>query len=231
MQKSATILLVDDEPDIITVLRHPFERAGFTLHAAGDGQAAWDYLQAHQPDLIVLDVIMPKLDGRELLRRLRQSGNLTPVILLTVVGNSTDRTMALSEGADDYLNKPFDPNELIARIRAVLWRVGVGIRYAASSELKSGPLSLKRTLRQVWTKGERKEPSSKAFDLLAFLMSHPGETFTAEQLLDAVWGWLNPSGTGALRTRIAELRRLLGDDVIETVPGRGYRFNGDVTRD
>lgn len=231
MQKSATILLVDDEPEIVTVLRPMIERAGFALDSAGDGQAAWDYLQSHQPDLIVLDVIMPKLDGRELLRRLRQGGTMTPVILLTNVGTSTDRAQALYEGADDYLNKPFDPHELIARIRAVLWRVGVGVRYAASPELKSGPLRLNRDSRRFWKGASEVVLSPKAFALLAFLMSHPGEIFTAEQLLDAVWGWSNPAGTGALRTRIAELRRLLGDDVIETVPGRGYRFNGDVTRD
>jgi DNA-binding response OmpR family regulator len=178
--------------------------------------------------------MMPRLDGREVLRRLRREGNWTPVILLTQVGEATERAMALEEGADDYLNKPFDPHELIARIRTVLRRARPGQPpLAAASRLRCGALTLDRASHRAWLNGNETLLTPKAAALLEYLMTHPDELISRERLLDAVWGWDYPTGTRTVDTRIAELRRALGDDpaeptYIETVPGQGYRFVGRV---
>jgi len=182
----------------------------------------------------VLDVLMPRLDGRETLRHLRQASDWTPVILLTQVGEAFERAMALEEGADDYLNKPFDPHELVARIRAVLRRARPGQPPLSSAwVLKSRALRLDRRSRRAVFQGKELDLTPKAVLLLEYLMTHPDELVSRERLLDVVWGWDYPVGTRAVDTRVAELRRLLGDDAsdpafIETVPGQGYRFIGAV---
>ena len=231
------ILLVDDETAITVNLAPLLERAGFLVAVAADGEQALRQVAEFTPDLVVMDILMPRLDGREALRRLRQQGNWTPIILLTQVGEAVERAMALEEGADDYLNKPFDPHELIARIRAVLRRARPGhLPLAAAEQLICGALSFDRRSRRAWLIGkERKELTltPKAATLLEYLMTHPDELITRERLLDAVWGWDYPIGTRAVDTRIAELRRVLGDDAdhptyIETISGQGYRFAGRV---
>jgi DNA-binding response OmpR family regulator len=228
------ILLVDDEPDITTNLAAFLSRSGFETLTAADGAAALRKIERETPDLVVLDVLMPRLDGRETLRRLRRAGNWLPVILLTQVGEAFERAMALEEGADDYLNKPFDPHELIARIRAVLRRARPGQPpLSASWILASGSLRLDRRSRRVYLDKTELSLTPKAVLLLEYLMTHPDELLARERLLDVVWGWDYPVGTRAVDTRVAELRRLLDDDAsdpryIETVPGQGYRFVGHV---
>jgi len=224
-----TILIVDDEPDITGNLAPFLERSGFSTQTASDGQAALEKIETHSPDLVVLDVLMPRLDGRETLRRLRQTGNWIPVILLTQVGEAYERAMALEEGADDYLNKPFDPHELVARIRAVLRRAKPGQPpLSATWVLSSGPLRFERRSRRVYLNNQEITLTPKAVLLLEYMLTHPDELLSRERLLDAVWGWDYPVGTRAVDTRVAELRRLLDDDAsepvfIETVPGQGYR--------
>jgi DNA-binding response OmpR family regulator len=177
---------------------------------------------------------MPKVDGREVLRSIRQSGNWTPIILLTQVGEASERAMALEEGADDYLNKPFDPMELVARIRAVLRRARPGQPpLSAAWNLNCGDLRLDRRSRRVFLAEQELSLTPKALALLEFLMTHPDELITRDRLLDVVWGWDYPVGTRAVDTRVAELRKALGDDpgspqYIETVPGQGYRFVSNV---
>ena len=228
------LLLADDEPAITANLKPFFERAGFLVTAVGDGQAALDDVAANPPDLLILDVLMPRLDGRAALRKLRQSGNWTPVILLTQVGESTERAMALEEGADDYLNKPFDPHELLARIKSVLRRARPGQPSLASSwRLVSDGLTLDRRAHRALLNNQPLTLTPKAFSLLEYLMTHPDDLLTRERLLDVVWGWDYPAGTRTVDTRMAELRRVLGDDptqprYIETLPGEGYRFIGVV---
>jgi DNA-binding response OmpR family regulator len=224
------ILLVDDETAITSNLAPLLERAGFEVSVAGDGEQALHLMADFSPDLIVMDVLMPRLDGREALRRLREQGNWTPIILLTQVGEAVERAMALEEGADDYLNKPFDPHELVARIRAVLRRARPGQPSLASAErLNSGLLTLNRRSRRAWMGDKELTLTPKAMALLDYMMTHPDELVSRERLLEAVWGWDYPVGTRAVDTRIAELRRILGDDAespvfIETIPGQGYRF-------
>jgi DNA-binding response OmpR family regulator len=234
MSATPKILLADDEPAITGNLAPFLERAGFTVSIAADGEEALRQADRFAPDLIVLDVLMPKLNGREALRRLRQAGNWTPIILLTQVGESAERVMALEEGADDYLNKPFDPLELVARIQAVLRRARPGRPpIAAAQRLRSGDLLLDRLARRAWLSERELTLTPKAFALLEYLMIHADELLSRERLLDAVWGWDYATGTRAVDTRIAEVRRVLADDptqpcYIETIPGHGYRFAGVV---
>ena len=230
MEKKPHILLVDDEQDITSNLSAYLNRSGFETSIAGDGEKALQQVEKHAPDLIVLDVLMPKMDGREMLRRLRQSDDWTPVILLTQVGEASERAMALEEGADDYLNKPFDPHELVARMRAVLRRARPGRPpLSAAWVLTSGDLRFDRQARRAYLGDQELTLTPKALLLLEYLMTHPDELLGRERLLDVVWGWEYPVGSRAVDTRIAELRRVLADDAadpifIETVPSLGYRF-------
>ncbi len=234
MERSTRILLVDDEAAITDNLSPFLERSGFQVTVSTNGEEALQQVQESEPDLVVMDVLMPKMDGREALRRMRRMDNWIPVILLTQVGESMERAMALEEGADDYLNKPFDPHELVARIRAVLRRSRPGRPpLSAAWKLSCGLLSLDRRSRRAFLEGQELTLTPKALALLEYLMTHPDELVSRDRLLDAVWGWDYPAGTRAVDTRIAELRRALEDDAtnprfIETVPGQGYRFAADV---
>ena len=228
------ILLVDDEAAVTSTLTSFLELSGFRVEVARNGVQALEKVETFSPDLIVLDVLMPQLDGRETLRRLRRNENWTPVILLTQVTGQAERIMGLEEGADDYLNKPFDPQELVVRIRTVLRRLRP-TRHTlnAARELRSETIVLDRLSRRVRLGSQEIALTPKALGILEYLMLHPDELITRERLLDVVWGWENPVGVRVVDTRIAELRRALHDDAsqptfIETAPGQGYRFIGHV---
>lgn len=234
MEAKPRILLVDDDQAITDQLVPFLERAGYKLATASDGEVALRRVADFGPDLIVLDVVMPRLNGREVCRRLRAGGNQTPIIMLTKVGEAAERAMTLDEGADDYLNKPFNPHELVARIRAVLRRARPGVPpLATARRLASAPLVLDRSARRVLL-AERELPlGPRAVALLDYLMTHPGELLSRERLLDAVWGWDYEGSNRAVDVRIAELRKHLQDDpaaprYIETVPRQGYVFIGKV---
>ncbi|MEM7800112.1 MAG: response regulator transcription factor [Chloroflexota bacterium] len=225
-----TVLVVDDDAAIVQALVPFLERSGFKVETAEHGQSALDQLPSLQPDIMVLDVMMPFVNGREVLRRMRAADDWTPVILLTQVGEAFERAMALEEGADDYLNKPFEPHELVARMRSILRRLQRGGKsLTAAMRLKSGSLLLNRTSRRVFLANKELLLTPKAVLVLEYLMLHPDELITRDRLLDAVWGWDHPVGTRAVDTRVAELRRLipadqLGSKLIDTLPGQGYRF-------
>lgn len=233
MERKPSILLVDDSRAITENLTPFLERSGFSVTVAVDGQDALDKVAANQPDLIVLDILMPKIDGREVLRRLRAMDNWTPVILLTDVGEAYERTMALEEGADDYMNKPFEPPELVARMRAVLRRASMGgPPLSTRTVLDCGPLSLNRQTRRATLNGSELALKPKSFALLEYLITHPGEFFTREQLLNALWG-SDAYIDRVIDRHISTLRRALDDDAanpkyVETIPGQGYRFIGHV---
>jgi DNA-binding response OmpR family regulator len=228
------ILVVDDEVAITSSLSPLLDRAGFEVIVAVDGMEGLRLIKDQSPDLVVLDVLMPQLNGREMLRTLRIQGNWIPVILLTQVGDSSERTMALGEGADDYLNKPFDSYELIARIQAVLRRVRPGVPpLSAARRIGDNRLILDRTSRRVWMESQEIALTPKAVALLEYLMTHADELINRERLLNTIWGWDYAIGGRVVDTRIAELRKALKDDptephYIETVPGQGYRFIGSV---
>lgn len=230
------ILVADDEADLVAELKPLLERLGYAVVTASNGEQTLKQVEQAVPDLVVLDVIMPEPDGREVLRRLRQSNNWTPVILLTRVSNPVERTLGLQEGADDYLNKPFDPLELIARIQAVLRRTYQSVQNTPLNSYKtllSGDLMLERQARRVVIRGTLLSVSSRAVSALEYLMLNAGEVISREDLLNQVWGWHYPVETRAVDIRIAELRKALKDDpdqpqFIETVIGYGYRFVGQV---
>jgi len=234
MSTQTHILLVDDESAIIDNLSPFLERSGFVVSTASNGEEAIVKIETEAPELIVSDVLMPKMDGRELLRSLRRDDNWIPVILLTQVGEAFERAMALEEGADDYINKPFEPHELVARIRAVLRRAKPGKPPLSTAwHVTCRDLSFDRRSRRAYLHNEEISLTPKALVLLEYLMTHPDELVSRERLLDVVWGWDYPVGSRAVDTRVAELRRALKDDAaqpryIETVPGQGYRFAADV---
>ena len=236
MSETVRLLLVDDDSGVRASLSAFLTRAGFLVDLATDGAQALSTLEKSKPDLAIMDVLMPRLDGRETLRRMRLSGNLTPVILLTQVGEATERAMALEEGADDYLNKPFEPHELVARIRAVLRRVHSGAPPIATAwVLVSRELQLDRRTRRVTLRGQELSLTPKGLLLLEYLMTHSDEVISRERLLDVVWGWERSVASRAVDARIAELRRALNDSVdepnyIETSAGTGYRFIAKVER-
>ena len=227
---SASVLLVDDEAPIRRSLGPYLERSGYRVLLASDGAEALDLLASYQVDIIVSDVLMPRMDGRELVRRVRAGGARTPIILLTQVNASYERVSAL----DDYLSKPFDPAELASRIRAVLRRTrGMAQPLTSASRLVAGELVLERISRQVTLAGREVTLTPKATVLLDYLMSHPGELHTRDDLLASLWGIDFATSTRAVDHRVREIRRALGDDAanptyIETVPSVGYRFRAGV---
>lgn len=236
MSHAAEVLVVDDDQTILEHLPPVLRRSGLQVRCAQDGAEALREIDRARPDLVVLDVLMPGIDGRETLRRIRAQHEWLPVILLTEVGETYERAAALDEGADDYLTKPFDPQELMARIRAVLRRAGQGgVPLSAEETLRAGDLRIDRPARRVWLGRRELAVTPRAFALLEFLMARPDEVFSRERLLQSVWGFEAIVTTRAVDHRIAELRRALGEDAgepiwLETVPGSGYRFVHPVTR-
>lgn len=236
----ASVLLVDDEQDILSTLGGYLRRSGLEVHTAGNGAEALQLLESQPVSVIVSDVMMPYLDGRALLRTLREREDWTPVILLTVVGEADERSAALDEGADDYLNKPFAPQELLSRIRAVLRRLqsatqSLGSAQVLVAEHAGGTLKLDRSARRAWNSGSEVTLTPKALTLLEYLMSRPDEVHSRERLLETLWGFEFAVSTRAVDHRIAEIRRSFGDDaaaptLIETVPGHGYRLAAQVRR-
>jgi len=226
-----TILVVDDERKIVELARDYLEHAGFLVRTAGDGQAALEIVERHQPDLIVLDLGLPGLDGLDVTRRIRRDSNL-PVIMLTARDDELDKLLGLELGADDYLTKPFSPRELVARVRAVLRRTDAGAQSSADELVHAGELTLDLP-RMRTALGERTiDLTPTEFQLLATMARQPGRIFTRSQLLDAVHGVAFESYERAIDTHIKNIRRKLEPDPrrpvhILTVYGVGYRFADD----
>ncbi|MFN8216165.1 MAG: response regulator transcription factor [Solirubrobacterales bacterium] len=223
-----TVLVVDDEPTIVEIVGRYMERAGYATYEAGDGPTALRLAAEKRPDLVVLDVMLPGIDGIEVMRRLQEGdGKRVAVILLTARGEESDRLVGLRNGADDYVVKPFSPAELVARVDAVLRRVSP----PASQEppIERGGLRVEPATRRVLLDGEELSLTQREFDLLAFLIMHPGQVFSRDQLMEAVWGEIFYTDTSTVTVHVRRLRAKLGDDsaeprFVETVWGVGYRF-------
>jgi DNA-binding response OmpR family regulator len=232
--QQTTLLLVDDDVSITGQVGAFLERAGYRVHCEADGARALERIAALRPDLVILDVLLPGMNGRAVLRTLRERGDRRPVILLTKIGKASERALALEEGADDYLNKPFSSRELLARIRAVLRRAqDTSVPLTSAWKVTAGGLVLDRRARRAALAGAVLALKPKTFALLEYFMTHPDELLTRERLLNAVWGWEYPAGQRTVDTRVAELRRALDDDAdrpayIETAPNEGYRFIAPV---
>ena len=222
---SELILLVDDEPSIIQLARMYFERDGFRIQEAMDGEAALEAVAKHHPALIVLDVMLPKLAGFEVCRKLRAGGDLTSIIMLTARDEDIDKILGLELGADDYLTKPFNPRELIARTKAILRRSD-NKKQADSTPIHRGDLTILPSSREVRLADRTLDLRAQEFDLLLTLAEQPGRVFSREQLLQLAWGFDFYGQTRTVDVHIAHLRKKLdGSTVkIETVTGVGYKL-------
>jgi two-component system response regulator ResD len=222
-----SVLVVDDEPTIGEVVSRYLERAGYEARVAEDGLAALEAVAERAPDLIVLDLMLPGLDGLEVMRRVRAGDRASAIILLTAKGDESDRIVGLRLGADDYVVKPFSPAELVARVDAVLRRVDtVG---ADEPPLRFGELEIDPSARRVRVDAEELQLTAREYDLLLFLARHPGRAFTRNELMDHVWQYAFYTDTSTVTVHIRRLRAKLEPDPetprwIETVWGVGYRF-------
>jgi len=227
MHVRGSILVVDDEPTIGEVVSAYLQRAGYETRVALDGPSALEAVAERSPDLIVLDLMLPGIDGLEVMRRVRDRTGA--VILLTAKGDESDRVIGLRLGADDYVVKPFSPAELVARVDAVLRRVNTIAEHAPA--LTIGELEIDPSSRRVTRAGEDMALTAREFDLLHFLARHPGRAFTREELMDHVWQYSFYTDTSTVTVHIRRLRAKLEADPdaprwIETVWGVGYRFSG-----
>ncbi len=223
-----TILVVDDEPSISEVVSIYLRRAGYQVVVAHDGQGALEALEREPPDLIVLDLMLPKMDGLEITRRLRAEGD-TPIIMLTARREEADRIAGLEMGADDYVVKPFSPQELVSRVKAVLRRARGSGPASAERPLVFDNLCIDPKTRLVDVKGEEKTLTAKEFDLLWTLARHPRQVFNRDQLLDLVWGLTEYVDPSTVTVHVRRLREKIEPDPsnprhIQTVWGVGYKF-------
>jgi DNA-binding response OmpR family regulator len=220
-----TILLVDDEASIVSLARMYLEREGFRVESVGDGLKALETVEKLRPGLLVLDVMLPGADGFEVCRRLRRAGNPIPIIMLTARDEDIDKILGLELGADDYLTKPFNPRELVARVKAIFRRME---RPSApdTAPVRLGPLLLDSARREAALSGRSLSLRTQEFDLLLTLASQPGRVFTREQLLEKAWGFDFYGQTRTVDVHVAQLRKQLGDGParIETVTGVGYKL-------
>ena len=221
---SELILLVDDEPSIVQLARMYLERENFRVESAGDGEAALESVKRLNPALVVLDVMLPKLDGFEVCRILRAGDNPVNIIMLTARDEDIDKILGLELGADDYLTKPFNPHELVARVKAILRRAEHTAQ--AGAPIHIGNLAMDGTRREACIGDRTIELRTQEFELLLILAGQPGRVFTREQLLQQAWGFDFFGQTRTVDVHIAHLRKkLTGSSVnIETVTGIGYKL-------
>ena len=221
-----SILIVDDEPAIADVLSLYLTREGFAVRTAADGIEAWDTIRRWRPAAVVLDVGLPGVDGIEVCRRMRAADDWTPVLFCTARDDEVDRVLGLEMGADDYITKPFSPREVVARVKVAL-RHAQG-RDSGTDALQMGAVVVDRAARRVTVNGDPVEVTATEFDLLAFLLEHPGRVFTRDHLLERVWGYSSAVGTRTVDVHIAQLRAKLGQaSPLRTVRGVGYSAEGE----
>jgi DNA-binding response OmpR family regulator len=225
----ASVLVVDDEPTIGEVLARYLERAGFDTRTAHDGAQALAMSAERAPDLVILDIMLPGIDGLEVMRRLHEQPSQRPaVILLTAKGEESDRIVGLRRGADDYVVKPFSPNEMVARVEAVLRRASIEV--SDPQPLQFEGLRIDLAARTVAARGEEVALTQREFDLLAFLASHPGQVFSRDQLMQLVWQFPCYSDSSTVTVHIRRLRAKIEPEpdrprFIHTLWGVGYRFS------
>ena len=220
----ARILVVDDEQNIIDLVTAYLGKEGYEVHAAMDGAAGLKAARAFKPDLIVLDIMLPGMDGIELLGQLRRESDVY-VIMLTAKSEETDKIVGLSVGADDYLTKPFSPRELVARVKAALRRLRVGGSTVEGATLTFRHIRIDVGRRQVWVDDKPVELTAIEFDLLKTLAEHQGLVLSRDQLLEKVWGYDFYGEERVVDVHIGHIRQKLGDErFVATVRGVGYRF-------
>ncbi|HIU64920.1 MAG TPA: response regulator transcription factor [Candidatus Avacidaminococcus intestinavium] len=223
------VLLVDDEENIRLLVKVNLEKVGYEVIEAPDGKTALALLQTTLPDMIILDLMLPEIDGLEICRLLKRDTRTAdiPLIMLTAKNDEIDRVIGLELGADDYLTKPFSQRELLARVKAVLRRAGN--KEESSEELTLGPLKMNFSQYEAWLAGEKMELTPKEYELLRLLVENAGRVFSREQLLEKIWGYEYYGDTRTVDVHVRHLRSKLEKivetaDAIETVRGVGYRF-------
>jgi len=225
----ARILIVDDERLLVKGLKRSLEQEKFEVTAAYDGRQAWDLIKEYKFELIILDIMLPEIDGLELCKMIRQSLK-TPIIMLTAKGEDVDKIVGLELGADDYLSKPFNTRELLARIKAVLRRVPPVDKEGISESIVVGSMVIDPVKRRVAVNGNEINLTAKEFDLLILLARHPGRVYTRDNLLDLVWGSRYYSDLRTVDVHIRRLREKIEEnpkepEFILTKWGIGYYFN------
>ncbi len=226
----ACVLVVDDEPIVREVLERYLTRAGFQVDTAADGEAALAAFEQTRPDVVVLDLMLPRMDGLEVFKRIRSNGE-TAVLMLTARGDATDRVIGLEMGADDYIAKPFSPREIVARVRAVMRRVqGGAVSATPVKALKFRELRIDPQTREVGRAGVTLSLTPKEFDLLYFFASHPRTVFSRSQLLEELWDVAYDGDPSTVTVHIRRLREKIEErpsdpEHLVTVSGAGYRFD------
>jgi two-component system response regulator ResD len=224
--RRGSVLVVDDEPTIAEVVSRYMERAGYATRVAADGYEALRLAGEERPDLVVLDIMLPGIDGLEVMRRLRDQERVS-IILLTARGEQTDRIVGLRQGADDYVVKPFSPAELVARVDAVLRRTDRLAETESAIEFEG--LSIDASAHRVSVRGKDVQLTAREFDLLLFFARHPGQVFSRNQLMDRIWQYSFYTDTSTVTVHIRRLRAKVEQDPstprwLQTVWGVGYRF-------
>jgi two-component system alkaline phosphatase synthesis response regulator PhoP len=225
--RKTRILIVEDEPAMVAGLRDNFEYEGYEVISADDGVSGLERALADEPDLVVLDVMMPRMSGLEVCKQVKAKRPSLPIIMLTARGQEIDKVVGLELGADDYVTKPFSIRELMARIKAVLRRAAP--RASVPDVYRFGDVEVNIRGNEVRRAGQPVELSTKEFALLAYFIAHPGETHSRDRLLDSVWGYQNYPNTRTVDTHIVHLRQKLEPNpeeprYIVTVHGSGYKF-------
>ncbi|MER8010339.1 response regulator transcription factor [Streptomyces sp. NPDC094149] len=219
-ESKGLVLVVEDERNIADLQRRYLSREGFGVHVESSGDAALAAVRRMRPVAVVLDIALPGMDGMEVCRRLREEGDWTPVLFVTARDDVTDRILGLELGGDDYLTKPFSPQELVARVKSLLRRAAGPQHHAVR---RVGRLALDTGRRTLHVDDRPVELTTTEFNLLAFLMQHPGQVFTREQLLAQVWGYAGYRDTRVMDVYVSQLRAKLGDaSPLRTVRGVGY---------
>ncbi|TML56632.1 MAG: response regulator transcription factor [Actinobacteria bacterium] len=218
-----SVLVVEDESSIASFVALYLKNAGYRIQAAGTGREALERVASEKPDLIVLDLMLPDIDGLEVCRRVRQSSDV-PILMLTARDEDVDKIIGLEVGADDYLTKPFNPRELVARVKSILRRSVPERREVQTKQIKHGDLEIDVGRREVLVAGKEVQLAPKEFDLLWELLDHKGLVLTRDQLLERVWGYTFAGDTRTVDVHVRQLRRKLGEaSPIVTVWGVGYK--------
>lgn len=230
------VLVVDDEPSISMLIDFNLRLAGFEVHCIYDGESVFDALTTFRPDVIVLDLMLPRVDGIAVCRRLRAQNNLVPIIMLTALQDVSDKVAGLDNGADDYMTKPFSPQELISRIQAILRRTSVLPDMQEEEPVMNGGIVLKPRQREVTLNGQPVDLTPKEFDLLLFLMKHQGKVLSRQQLLHGVWDYHFLGDTRIVDVHISHLRDKIesnprSPEYIVTIRNVGYKLSDIAPRE
>lgn len=223
------ILVVDDEKSIADAIVYGLKREGFMVEAAYNGEEALKKIKELHPLVIILDIMMPKLNGFEVLKKLQNADELG-IVLLTAKDDIVDKILGLELGADDYITKPFDIRELIARVKSLIRRLQKNYQADAQETINIGEIKIVLNQRKVIVKGREVDFTPKEFDLLALLASHPNRVFTRDEMLDMIWGMEYVGGTRTVDIHVRRVRQKLGDNegILQTVHGVGYKAAGDA---